>query len=203
MDKLKSFFQRELVEAGVDEAGRGCLAGPVFAAAVILPADFFDPLLKDSKKMSRRQRENMRETIKKEALDWAVGMASPREIDDINISNASFLAMHRALEQLGQPYGLVLVDGNRYKPGSAHPYQCIVKGDNKFASIAAAAVLAKTARDDFMTRIAKDWPEYGWQQNAGYPTVRHREAIRLLGATPWHRRSFSLLPKPRHQKLAR
>ncbi len=191
---LKPFFDKDSVEAGCDEAGRGCLAGPVFAAAVILPKDFRDPLLNDSKQLSEKRRYLAREVVEKEALAWAVARVDPGDIDRINILNASFLAMHRALDQLVIRPDCLLIDGNRFKPYHDLRFHCIVKGDGKFLSIAAASILAKTYRDDYMCRIAKEYPQYGWESNKGYPTERHRTAIGLFGATPHHRRSFQLLP---------
>ena len=191
---LENHYYEGLIEAGVDEAGRGCLAGPVYAAAVILPLDFEHPLLNDSKQLSDRQRRQLREVIEREAMAWAVGVCSPEEIDKINILNASILAMHRALDQLKVPPQAVIVDGNRFKPWHELPYTTIVKGDGKMMAIAAASILAKTYRDDQMIALAHDYPQYGWEQNKGYPTKAHREAIRQHGPTPHHRRSFTLLP---------
>ncbi|GAB3537971.1 ribonuclease HII [Pontibacter brevis] len=183
------------LEAGVDEVGRGCLAGPVVAAAVILPPDYRHPLLNDSKKVSKRQRELLREDVIKDAVAWAIGEASPQEIDEINILHATYLAMHRALEQLGQEPEYLLVDGNRFKPYKEVPFSCMVKGDGRYLSIAAASVLAKTYRDDLMCTLAEAHPHYGWEQNAGYPTKLHRDGILKYGATAHHRQSFTLLPK--------
>ncbi|MTI33377.1 ribonuclease HII [Xanthovirga aplysinae] len=192
---LKAHFSKDkLIEAGCDEAGRGCLAGPVTAAAVILPPDFQHPLLNDSKKLSKKQREILRPIIKESALAWAVAEVSPGEIDEINILNASFLAMHRAIEQLKIEPELLLIDGNRFKIYKSTPHECIVKGDAKFYSIAAASILAKTYRDDLMTKLAHEFPHYGWERNAGYPTKEHREGIRNHGVSPHHRTSFQLLP---------
>ncbi|MFD2513732.1 ribonuclease HII [Pontibacter locisalis] len=182
-------------EAGIDEAGRGCLAGPVVAAAVILPADYAHPLLNDSKQLKKKQREQIREDILKDAVAWAVGVASPAEIDANNILNATYLAMHRAIEGLKLAPEYLIVDGNRFKTTLSTPHACIVKGDGKYLSIAAASVLAKTYRDDCMCQLAEEYKEYSWEQNAGYPTKVHREAIALYGATPHHRQSFTLLPK--------
>lgn len=179
------------VEAGCDEAGRGCLAGPVFAAAVILPDGFFHPLLDDSKKMSAGNRRLLREVIMHEAVAWAVAEVSPAEIDRINILNASFEAMSRAVEQLAVRPDLLLVDGNRFRPRLDIPYECIVQGDGQYASIAAASVLAKTFRDDCMERLHAEFPQYGWNGNKGYPTKAHRLAIREYGLSPYHRRSFN------------
>ncbi|AKD03404.1 ribonuclease HII [Pontibacter korlensis] len=183
------------LEAGVDEVGRGCLAGPVVAAAVILPPDYQHPLFNDSKKLTKKLREQLREEIKRDAVAWAIGEASPEEIDKINILKASFLAMHRALDKLQQRPEYLLVDGNRFNPYQKLPYNCIVKGDGKYLSIAAASILAKTYRDDLMCSLAAKYPHYGWDKNAGYPTKVHRAGIAIHGATAHHRRSFALLPK--------
>jgi ribonuclease HII len=191
---LHSFHQTELIEAGCDEAGRGCLAGPVFAAAVILPPDFYHPWLNDSKQVSEKQRDALREIIEKESLAWAVAEVSAEEIDKINILKSSLLAMHRALDQLRTRPQFILVDGNKFHPYPATPHLCVVKGDGKYASIAAASVLAKTHRDEAMYRLHQEYPHYQWQKNKGYPTAAHREAIRQHGISPWHRRSFQLLP---------
>lgn len=182
-----------LVEAGCDEAGRGCLAGDVFAAAVILPEDFRDELLNDSKKLNEKQRYMLRETIEKEAVCWAVGVATHDEIDRINILNASILAMHRALDGLKVRPQHIIVDGNRFRPYRSVRSETVVKGDGKFMSIAAASILAKTYRDDYMNRIDGEYPEYGWRRNKGYPTKAHREAILRYGVTPYHRLSFTLV----------
>jgi len=191
---LLPFHQAELREAGCDEAGRGCLAGPVFAAAVILPPDFYHPWLNDSKQVSEKQRDALREIIEKESLAWAVAEVSAEEIDRINILKSSLLAMHRALDQLAMRPQFILVDGNKFYPYPATPHLCVVKGDGKYASIAAASVLAKTHRDEAMLRLHHEYPHYHWQKNKGYPTEAHREAIRQHGISPWHRRSFQLLP---------
>lgn len=191
---LENHYYEGLVEAGCDEAGRGCLAGSVFAAAVILPPDYENELLNDSKKLTDRKRKQLREIIEHDALDWAVGIVEPGEIDEINILNASILAMHRALDQLKVRPEAVIVDGNRFKPYCDLPYTTIVKGDGKYLSIAAASILAKTYRDDYMDRLAEDYPQYDWKSNKGYPTKKHRQAIRECGITPFHRRSFTLLP---------
>ena len=191
---LEKHYYEGLVEAGCDEAGRGCLAGSVFAAAVILPPDYENELLNDSKKLTDRKRKQLREIIEHDALDWAVGIVEPGEIDEINILNASILAMHRALDQLMVRPEAVIVDGNRFKPYRDLPYTTIVKGDGKYLSIAAASILAKTYRDDYMDRLAEDYPQYDWKSNKGYPTKKHRQAIRECGITPFHRRSFTLLP---------
>lgn len=191
---LLPHYYTDLVEAGCDEAGRGCLAGSVFAAAVILPPDYENELLNDSKKLTDRKRKQLREIIEHDAVDWAVGIVEPGEIDEINILNASILAMHRALDQLKVRPEAMIVDGNRFKPYRDLPYTTIVKGDGKYLSIAAASILAKTYRDDYMDRLAEDYPQYDWKSNKGYPTKKHRQAIRECGITPFHRRSFTLLP---------
>lgn len=198
---LKSFLREGVVEAGCDEAGRGCLAGPVFAAAVILSPDFQHPLLDDSKKMTEAQRLEARQIIEEQALAWAVASVSPREIDQINILNASFLAMHRALDQLTTRPAALLIDGNRFKPYRDIPFDCIIQGDGQFLSIAAASILAKTYRDDYMMQIGREYPQYDWAKNKGYPTVAHRRAIQLHGASPHHRRSFRLLPEGKQGRL--
>ena len=190
---LKSHYYENLVEAGCDEAGRGCLAGSVYAAAVILPPDYENDLLNDSKKLTAKKRYALREVIQRDALAWAVGIVTPEEIDKINILNASFLAMHRALDQLSLRPEAVIVDGNRFKPYQDLPFSTIVKGDGKYLSIAAASVLAKTYRDDYMLSLAKEYPQYDWQSNMGYPTKKHRQAIRDHGITPYHRKSYNLL----------
>lgn len=190
---LKSHYYDNLVEAGCDEAGRGCLAGSVYAAAVILPPDYENDLLNDSKKLTAKKRYALREVIQRDALAWAVGIVTPEEIDKINILNASFLAMHRALDQLCLRPEAVIVDGNRFKPYQDLPFTTIVKGDGKYLSIAAASVLAKTYRDDYMLNLAKEYPQYDWQSNMGYPTMKHRQAIRDHGITPYHRKSYNLL----------
>lgn len=193
---LKSFFKPNTIEAGCDEAGRGCLAGPVFAAAVILPPDFRDPILNDSKQLTHRQRLALREIIISNALDYSVQQISHEEIDRINILNASILAMHRAVDNLKriQPEFL-LIDGNRFKQYPGIPHQCIVKGDSLYMSIAAASVLAKTFRDDFMDNLHLEFPQYGWIKNKGYPTKHHRTALQEYGITPYHRLSYSLNSK--------
>jgi ribonuclease HII len=192
---LLSNFGSGRVEAGCDEAGRGPLAGPVVASAVILPADYQNELLNDSKQLKRSHREALEIQIKAEALAWAVCEVSPEEIDEINILNASFLAMHRSLDQLKIRPELLLIDGNRFKKYQTIPHECIVKGDGKYLSIAAASILAKVERDRIMTKAAQQYPGYGWESNAGYPTLKHRQAIRDLGITPLHRKSFRLLPE--------
>ncbi len=190
---LENHYYDGLVEAGCDEAGRGCLAGSVYAAAVILPKDYTNAGLNDSKKLTERQRYRLREAIERDALAWAVGVVTPDEIDKINILNASFLAMHRALDALKLRPEAVIVDGNRFKPYRNLPYTTIVKGDGKYLSIAAASILAKTYRDDYMNKLAEEYPQYDWRGNKGYPTKKHREAIREHGITPYHRRSYNLL----------
>ena len=192
---LLSNFGSGKVEAGCDEAGRGPLAGPVVASAVILPADYQNELLNDSKQLKRSHREALEIQIKAEALAWAVCEVSPEEIDEINILNASFLAMHRSVDQLKIRPELLLIDGNRFKKYQSIPHECIVKGDGKYLSIAAASILAKVERDRIMTQAAQQYPGYGWESNAGYPTLKHRQAIRDLGITPLHRKSFRLLPE--------
>jgi ribonuclease HII len=191
---LLPYFEKTLIEAGCDEAGRGCLAGVVTAAAVILPKDFRHPMLNDSKKLSEKQREKLRPIIEKEAIAWAVASLSPAEIDVHNILNASFLAMHRAIEQLKIRPESLLIDGNRFKIYPNIPHHCIIKGDGKYLNIAAASVLAKTHRDDYMKTIAKDFPMYNWHQNKGYPTKSHRAAIAQFGSCKHHRMTFKLLP---------
>lgn len=190
---LLSHYYEGLVEAGCDEAGRGCLAGSVYAAAVILPPDYENELLNDSKKLSAKKRYTLRAEIERDAVAWAVGIVTPEEIDKINILNASFLAMHRALDQLKVRPEAVIVDGNRFKPYQELPFTTIVKGDGKYLSIAAASILAKTYRDDYMQALAKEYPQYDWQSNMGYPTKKHRKAISEHGVTPYHRKSFNLL----------
>lgn len=190
---LKSHYNESLIEAGCDEAGRGCLAGSVYAAAVILPPDYQNELLNDSKKLTAKKRYALREEIERDAIAWAVGIVTPEEIDKINILNASFLAMHRALDQLSVRPEAVIVDGNRFKPYQDLPSTTIVKGDGKYLSIAAASILAKTYRDDYMLSLAEEYPQYDWQSNMGYPTKKHRQAIREHGITPYHRKSYNLL----------
>ena len=190
---LLNNYYADMVEAGCDEAGRGCLAGSVYAAAVILPSDYHNDLLNDSKQLTERRRYELRPIIEHDAIAWAVGIVTPQEIDRINILNASILAMHRALDQLTVRPQAVIVDGNRFKPYQGLPCTTIVKGDGKYLSIAAASILAKTCRDDYMNGLAQEYPQYDWQQNKGYPTKKHREAIRLHGITPYHRMSYNLL----------
>lgn len=192
---LLQYLNKGVVEAGCDEAGRGCLAGPVFAAAVILPPSFSNDLLNDSKKLTERQRYELRPIIEREAIAWAVGIVDNREIDRINILRASIEAMHRAIRHLKVRPEALLIDGNRFYPFEDIPHTTIVKGDGKMMSIAAASVLAKTYRDDFMTQIDQEFPQYNWRVNKGYPTKDHRTAIAQHGATKYHRMSFRLLPE--------
>ncbi|WCL80289.1 ribonuclease HII [Saprospira sp. CCB-QB6] len=202
MSNLAFSYQDTLIEAGCDEAGRGCLAGPVFAAAVILDPKMDLSELNDSKKLSAKKREELREIIEEGALAWAVAQLSPAEIDKHNILQASFLAMHRALDQLTTTAELLLIDGNRFRPYKEIPHHCMIKGDGRFLSIAAASILAKTHRDEYMLEQAKKYPEYGWKSNKGYPTKAHRAAIAQYGATPLHRKSFRLLPEAEQKKLS-
>ena len=190
---LKPYHIKERIEAGCDEAGRGCIAGPVFAAAVILAPDFHHPLLNDSKKLSPGSRERLRGLIEREAVSFGVGRVDEKEIDQINILHASFLAMHKALEQLQPVPEHLLIDGNRFKPFRDIPHSCIVKGDGKYSAIAAASILAKTYRDAYMERLHEQYPQYKWNRNRGYPTYAHRTALMKFGPTPHHRRSFKLL----------
>lgn len=198
---LQSQYHIGVIEAGCDEAGRGCLAGSVYAAAVILPENYQNAELNDSKQLTDRRRKLLREVIQRDAVAWAVGIVTPEEIDRINILNASILAMHRALDQLTVRPQAIIVDGNRFKPYCPVvdgcvvkiPHTTIVKGDGKFLSIAAASILAKTYRDDYMDTLAEEYPQYDWHSNKGYPTAKHREAIRQYGTTPYHRKSFNLL----------
>lgn len=189
-------MQDDLIEAGCDEAGRGCLAGGLFAAAVILPPDFFHPLLNDSKKMTARNREKMREIIIKEAVAWAVTKISPERIDQINVLNASFEGMNESVKKLTIQPELLLIDGPLFRTSLQIPYKCMVKGDSRFANIAAASVLAKTYRDDYMYALSKEYNNYGWDSNKGYPTKAHKEAIRDYGITPYHRLSFTGVKMP-------
>lgn len=191
---LESQYYKDFIEAGCDEAGRGCLAGSVYAAAVILPPNYQNPDLNDSKKLTDKKRKALREQIERDAVAWAVGIVTPDEIDKINILNASILAMHRALDQLKVRPEAVIVDGNRFKPYHDLPYTTIVKGDGKFLAIAAASILAKTYRDDYMDALAEEYPQYDWKSNKGYPTKKHRAAIQQYGVTPYHRMTFNLLP---------
>lgn len=198
---LKLTYQNKLLEVGCDEAGRGCLAGPVFAAAVILPTNFKNELLNDSKQLNENERIELRDIIEREAISYAIGVCSSIEIDEINILNASFLAMHKALDQLKITPELILVDGNRFKQYKEIEHLCIVKGDAKFMSIAAASILAKTYRDEYMARIHEDYPMYKWLANKGYPTKAHRDAISKYGACEHHRSSFTLLPSQLKMEL--
>lgn len=191
MDKVLSNYEFEI---GCDEAGRGCLSGPVIAAAVILGDKFENNIINDSKQLSEKKRNLLRSFIEKNALYWAIGVVSPKEIDEINILNASFLAMHRAIDQLDCPKDLIIVDGNRFNAYNDIPHECIVKGDSKYMNIAAASILAKTYRDEYMAKIDKEFPEYNWKKNKGYPTKEHRTAIKEYGATIYHRKTFKLLP---------
>lgn len=191
---LQPFLNITKIEAGVDEAGRGCYAGPVFAAAVILPTDFFHPLLNDSKKLNQKNRELLRPIIENESISYGVGMVTHDEIDQINILQASFKAMHLAIQSLHTAPEFLLIDGNRFKPYASIPHQCIVKGDGIYASIAAASILAKTYRDEFMQKAHADFPQYGWDQNKGYGTAQHRKAIEEQGLCDLHRKSFNILP---------
>lgn len=192
---LRSSFTKDLIEAGCDEAGRGCLAGPVVAAAVIFPKKYRHKKLNDSKQLTREEREELKFVIQRDALAWAVAEVNHEEIDQINILNASFKAMHLALEKLHMQPELLLIDGNRFKPYKDIRHECIIKGDGKYLSIAAASVLAKTHRDELMNNLAKQFCGYGWETNVGYPTPQHRQGIKLLGITPFHRKSFTLLPE--------
>ena len=190
---LASHYYEGKVEAGCDEAGRGCLAGSVYAAAVIFPEDYQNDELNDSKQLTDKRRKLLREIIQRDAVAWAVGIVTPEEIDRMNILNASILAMHRALDQLTVRPEAIIVDGNRFKPYQQLPHTTIVKGDGKYLSIAAASILAKTYRDDYMDELAKEYPQYDWLSNKGYPTKKHREAIRQYGITPYHRKTFNML----------
>ena len=190
--RLKSYYQVVYSEAGCDEAGRGCLAGPVYAAAVILPRNFFHPVINDSKTLSEKTRYELRDEIRNRAVSWAIGIADNQEIDRINIVNATMLAMQRAIDKLALKPEFLLIDGTRFRKYKNIPYQCIIKGDSRFFSIASASILAKTYRDDYMKEIDGKYPEYGWKQNKGYPTLLHRKAIEKYGITPLHRKSFNL-----------
>ena len=192
---LRSSFTKDLIEAGCDEAGRGCLAGPVVAAAVILPKRYRHKKLNDSKQLTKEEREELRVDILRDALEWAVAEVDHEEIDKINILNASFKAMHLALDKLQTRPQLLLIDGNRFKPYSDVRHECVIKGDGRYLSIAAASILAKTYRDDLMVRLAIQFPVYSWETNVGYPTEAHRDGIRQWGISPFHRRSFTLLPQ--------
>lgn len=198
---LKKYFNKNKIEAGCDEAGRGCLAGPVFAAAVILPKGFHNRFLQDSKQLSASEREELREVIEEKALSWAVASVSSKEIDSVNILNASFLAMHRAIDKLKVTPESLLIDGNRFKPYQTIPHTCIIKGDAKYQSIAAASILAKTYRDDYMLKLHEKFPEYRWETNKGYPTAEHRAAIAKYGVLEEHRKTFQLLPLPEQMEL--
>lgn len=191
---LLSFFTPDLIEAGCDEAGRGCLAGPVVAAAVILPKNYKHEILNDSKQLGKEERDQLRIDIERDALAWAVAEVSHEEIDEINILNASFKAMHRAIDKLTIKPQFLLIDGNRFTRYEGINHECIIKGDAAYLSIAAASILAKTYRDEIMQKLAEQFPGYGWETNVGYPTLEHREGIRQLGITPYHRKSFTLLP---------
>ena len=190
---LESHYYQGKVEAGCDEAGRGCLAGSVYAAAVIFPEDYQNAELNDSKQLTDKRRKQLREIIEHDAIAWAIGVVTPDEIDKMNILNASILAMHRALDQLKVRPEAIIVDGNRFKPYQNLPHTTIVKGDGKYLSIAAASILAKTYRDDYMDQLAQTYPQYDWLSNKGYPTKKHREAIRKYGITPFHRKTFNML----------
>ncbi len=192
---LELHYDKAKTEAGCDEAGRGCLSGPVVAAAVILPKDFKNDILTDSKQLSEKKRELLRPIIEKEALAWGVGIVSPKEIDEINILNASFLAMHRAIDKLKVAPNLLLIDGNRFNPYKDIEHVCVIKGDGKYLPIAAASILAKTYRDDIMKEYHEEFPHFDWNKNKGYPTKKHRQAIREFGPTSYHRKSFRLLPE--------
>lgn len=191
---LKSHYMDNVVEAGCDEAGRGCLAGSVYAAAVVFPENYANDAINDSKQLSDHRRKELRRIIERDALAWAVGIVTPEEIDHINILNASILAMHRALDALSLRPQHIIVDGNRFRRYHDIPHQTVVKGDSKFLSIAAASILAKTYRDDYMDKLHEEYPVYDWISNKGYPTRRHRDALRQYGITPYHRRSFNLIP---------
>lgn len=192
---LLPYLKADRTEAGCDEVGRGCLCGPVVAAAVILPADYANEWINDSKKIAKSRRIALTEEIKSNALCWAIGSAGVEEIDQLNILNASYLAMNRAVQALTMKPDHLLIDGNKFKPASTISYDCVVKGDGKFASIAAASILAKTYRDEWMINLSREYPGYGWEKNVGYPTKAHREGIRKFGASPLHRKSFRLLPE--------
>ena len=192
---LLAYHEKGIIEAGCDEAGRGCLAGPVVAGAVILPENYENDILNDSKQLSKTKRDILRMQIKTDAISWAVAEISHEEIDQINILNASFLAMHRAIDKLKTKPEALLIDGNRFKAYKGIPHSCMIKGDGRFLSIAAASVLAKTYRDELMENLAEKYPQYSWKTNVGYPTIAHRQAIREHGITPYHRKSFRLLPE--------
>ena len=192
---LASYLHKNKIEVGCDEAGRGCLAGPVVAAAVILPKNFKHLLLNDSKQLSEKKRDLLRTEIKEHAIAYAIGIVDHKEIDEINILNASILAMHRALDQIKNPFNSILVDGNRFKKYNKTEHHCIIKGDGKYLSIAAASILAKTYRDDLMKKLHLEYPQYQWKNNKGYPTKSHRAAIKRIGVSQYHRKSFRLLPE--------
>ena len=192
---LKTYFQKNKIEVGCDEAGRGCLAGPVVAAAVILPSNKRHSLLNDSKQVSKKNRDELRTWVEENSISWGVGIVSHLEIDEINILNASFLAMHRAIDKLGAKFDHLLIDGNRFSPYKDCNHFCIIKGDTKYKSIAAASILAKTHRDEIMNNLNDQFPGYGWNKNQGYPTKQHRTSIAKLGVSPYHRKTFQLLPK--------
>ncbi|MBL0357669.1 MAG: ribonuclease HII [Chitinophagaceae bacterium] len=192
---LAAYFNKNVTEAGLDEAGRGCYAGPVYAAAVILPRDFYHPLLNDSKQLSEKQRDLLRPIIEKESIAFAVTAVDNNEIDRINILQASFAAMHRSIDKLTVLPELLLIDGNRFKRYNSTPHECIIKGDGKYAAIAAASVLAKTYRDEYMQQLHQEFPHYGWDKNKGYGTAIHRKAIATVGLCKYHRKSFSIQPK--------
>lgn len=191
---LYPYLHNDLVEAGLDEAGRGCYAGPVFAAAVILPKDFHHPLLNDSKQLNEKQRDLLRPVIENESIAFSVAAIDNETIDQVNILQASFMAMHNAINSLTEEPGFLLIDGNRFRPYKKIPHQCIIKGDGKYASIAAASILAKTCRDELMQKIHHEFPQYGWNNNKGYGTAAHRQAIEEHGLCSYHRRSFDILP---------
>lgn len=192
---LLPYLEANRIEAGCDEVGRGCLAGPVVAAAVILPSNYLNPWINDSKKLTKTNREELIEEIKDKSLAWSIAESSVEEIDQINILNASFLAMKRAILSLKATPEHLLIDGNRWKSDLTFPFTCVIKGDGKYASIAAASILAKVYRDDLMEKLALDYPHFGWERNVGYPTKAHREGIEKFGSTIWHRKSFQLLPR--------
>lgn len=201
MNKLLNYFDEDAIEAGCDEAGRGCLAGPVVAAAVILPHDFEHPFLNDSKQVSKKKRELLRPIIEEKSIAWGIGVVNNLEIDKLNILNASFEAMHRAIDQLMTMPTSLLIDGNRFNPYNEIPFQCMIKGDGRFMSIAAASILAKTYRDQLMLELHNEFPKYDWLSNKGYPTAKHRDALEKFGSTKYHRNSFSLFRSQQKLKL--
>ena len=201
MNKLLNYFNEDAIEAGCDEAGRGCLAGPVVAAAVILPHDFEHPFLNDSKQVSLKKRELLRPIIEQKSIAWGIGVVNSLEIDKLNILNASFEAMHRAIDQLTTMPTSLLIDGNRFNPYNDIPFQCMIKGDGRFMSIAAASILAKTYRDQLMLELHNEFPKYDWLSNKGYPTAKHRDALEKFGSTKYHRNSFSLFRSQQKLKL--